>query len=244
MGDQFALCLRTPGLGATVRHEWGQAAQGHFCYQTQLLRCSPMPAFDPEQCYEDEAFFLFQNGFVHRYWRLSVLEKAVEWLTAAGYQIVRFDMSSRTSTIECLRDLGAALEFPTYGGRSLDAFADQLFDLALYEYGSRRDSMGTVLVLERFDVFFALDHSAADALLDIFAHVARVGALIGHRMLCLVQSDDSDIRLKEVGATPVGLTQPERFKKWAHDTSNLGLVFQKPKPEREVPQDEGTPGEG
>jgi hypothetical protein len=214
-----------------------------------------MPAFDPEQCYEDEAFFLFQLGFVHLYWRLPVLEKAIEWLTGAGYRVVRFDMSSRTSTIECFNDLGAALEFPKSYGRSLDerrplsyhsllaAFYDDLFDLALYDYGSR-DSMGTVLVLERFDVFFTLGHSAANGLLDIFAKAARVGALIGHRMLCLVQSDDRDIELKEVGATPVGFTQPEHFKNPFHDASNLGLVFQKPKPEREVPPDEGTPGEG
>ena len=163
-----------------------------------------MPTFDPsEELWGTPEWRLFQNGYVHLYWQSSVLEETIGFLTKESYRIIRLAMSAISSTTECLRVLGAALEFPDYYGVNLNAFNDCLSDVAAYDYGSRREAMGTILVLERFDSFLAIDRPVAEAILDIFARQARTAALFGHRMLCLVQSDDPDVQLPAVGAVPV-----------------------------------------
>ena len=54
-----------------------------------------------------------------------------------------------------------------------------------------------------FDKFAAAQTDTAQALLDIFAGQARNTALIGRRMMCLVQSNDAKLNSEPVGATPV-----------------------------------------
>ena len=100
-------------------------------------------------------------------------------------------------------DFAQSFDFPDYYGRNLDALNDCLRDVAFYQYGARRDSSGTVLVLNHFDSFARADRGVAQALLDICGDVARMALLVGHRILCLVQSDDPEIEFDPVGATPV-----------------------------------------
>lgn len=70
--------------------------------------------------------------------------------------------------------------------------------------------MGTAIVLDRFDSYARRAGEDAQAVLDIFARSAGSGLLIGHRMLCLVQSDDPDIRFDRVGGADV-LWNPAEF---------------------------------
>jgi hypothetical protein len=73
----------------------------------------------------------------------------------------------------------------------------------MYEHNASPAAAGSVLVLRHFDAFFMQEPNAARVLLDAFARAARMGLLMGHRMLCLVQSDDPKIVLPRVGASPV-----------------------------------------
>jgi hypothetical protein len=102
-----------------------------------------------------------------------------------------------------MRELAEALAFPAQYGHNLNALNDYLSDVAVHEYGTDEAATGTVLVLRRIDAFATREPRAAHSLLDIFAGQARRASLFGHRMLCLVQSDDPGFAVAPVGATPV-----------------------------------------
>ncbi len=72
----------------------------------------------------------------------------------------------------------------------MDALNDCMRDVVAGDYGADLNATGFVMVLRRYDVFAAFEPRAAHAVLDIFADQARNGALVGHRMMFLVQSDD------------------------------------------------------
>lgn len=99
--------------------------------------------------------------------------------------------------------MATALDFPDYYGSNLAALNDCMNDVAYYEYGTSPEATGLVLVFIGYDKFAAHCAHAAQRTLDIVADNARSAILIGHRMLCLVQSDSPDIHFAPVGATPV-----------------------------------------
>jgi hypothetical protein len=164
---------------------------------------------DPEEWGRTD-WSLLQNGFVHLYWHSDVLATAVESLSADGYRCASLDAIGWESEQDALVAIGRAFDFPDYYGRNANAFKDCLSDVAMYEYGADAKSSGTVLVLAHFDRYAARQGARANVILDIFANCARLGMLVGHRMLCLVQSDDPDIRFDPVGANPV-LWNPAEF---------------------------------
>ena len=151
----------------------------------------------------DPAFHLVKNGAVTLYWRTEILEELVAGLVQGGYQIVRLDAGSWTKQADFHRDIKAALDFPDYYGRNLDAFNDCMRDVASWDYGASRDATGTVLVFTGYDAFASREPQAAQHILDIVALNARRAMLYGHRLLCLVQSNDPNIIFEPVGATPV-----------------------------------------
>lgn len=140
------------------------------------------------------------NSFVALCAHTSTVE---EWLTEHGYRVVRFDAAQWHTRADFHRDTKAALDFPDYYGNNLDAFNDCLRDVAMYQYGASPADTGTVLVFANYDAFAGRDPLAARAVLDIVATQARTGALFGHRMLALVQSNDPDLTIAPVGASPV-----------------------------------------
>jgi hypothetical protein len=148
-------------------------------------------------------FHLIKNGPVTLYRRREILDETTAWLAADGYQIVPLEAGAWTTQADFHRDVRTALDFPGYYGDNLDAFNDCLREVAMYEYGASRTATGTVLVLTGYDAFARREPRVAAVILDLFAKAARWGMLFGHRMLCLVQSDDPDISFDPVGATPV-----------------------------------------
>jgi len=151
----------------------------------------------------DVAYRLMAPSFVRLFWRTSVLEATVGALREHGYQVVRLDAASWMREADLHRDIAAALDFPDYYGRNLDALNDCLRDVVTYDYGTSRDVTGLVLVFTGYDAFTNRCPRAAQVVLDIVADQARSAALIGHRMCCLVQSNDPTIRFDPVGAMPV-----------------------------------------
>lgn len=148
-------------------------------------------------------FHLLKNGPVTLYHRQEVLDDAVAAFSGLGYLVHRLDARAWTTRADFAAAVKEELDFPDHFGGNLDAFNDCMRDVAAFEYGADRESAGTVLVLTGYDTFAALDRRAAQIILDIVADNARVALLHGHRMACLVQSDDRDIRFEPVGATPV-----------------------------------------
>jgi hypothetical protein len=154
-------------------------------------------------------FHLLKNGPVTLYHRHEVLDDTVATLEGLGYLVHRLDARTWVTQDAFAASVKEELDFPDYFGGNLDAFNDCMRDVAAFEYGADRESAGTAFVFTGYDAFAAVDRRAAQIVLDIMADTARVGLLHGHRMICLVQSDDRDIRFDPVGATPVGWSLAE-----------------------------------
>jgi hypothetical protein len=166
---------------------------------------------------DDLAYDLARNSFVRLFWRLAVLAETSAWLRARGYQLVEVTCAQWHTAADMLADIAAAFDFPDYFGANLHALNDCLRDVVGYDYGADGQATGTVLVLTQFETF-ARAEPAAEALLDIFATQARNAALIGHRMLCLVQSDDPHLHTGPLGGT----TAPWNPAEWLTSSREPG----------------------
>jgi Barstar (barnase inhibitor) len=172
-----------------------------------------MPVWEPDDALTHPIDYrLVINTFVTMFHSQSVLADTVKWLAGHGYDVRTVDASTWAAELDMHRDLAALLEFPDYYGHNLAALNDCLRDVAAGEYGVRQDAKGLVLLLRSFEVYATLDRRGAQSLLDTFATQARGAALIGNRMLCLVQSNDPRVSFEPVGATPVVWNDAEWLK--------------------------------
>ncbi|OZF31856.1 hypothetical protein CH294_18720 [Rhodococcus sp. 14-2483-1-1] len=144
---------------------------------------------------------LLQNGSVHRYADRFSVETATGHLSDLNYRIHSFDAGSWGAVSQMYSAFAASMSFPDNYGQGLDAFNDVLSDIGSYRYGSDPNCRGTVLAIADFDSLAELDRHTAIALLDIFARQARLAALYGHAMLCLIESADEN--LGRVGGSDV-----------------------------------------
>jgi hypothetical protein len=158
--------------------------------------------FDPDEAWDGSlGWRLLGNGCVTLFWQAPVLAETVGELRDGGYRVLSLDAGTWADEARMHEQLAAAFGFPDHYGENLDALNDCLRDVATYADGSARDAAGTVLVLDRFDTFARHEPDVAHALLDSFAATSRLGLLFGHRMMCLLRSDDPDLDLPPFGAT-------------------------------------------
>jgi hypothetical protein len=151
----------------------------------------------------DDAGRLLEDFSVHLFHDSALLNARLGSLSSFGYRVTELDAAGWGNRLHMLDALSAAFDFPSYFGRNFDALNDCLRDVAYYEYGAEPGSSRTVLAIKSFDRFVLLDRPSAHALLDIWAVNSRRGLIKGHRMLLLLQSDDPELALDPVGATPV-----------------------------------------
>jgi hypothetical protein len=145
---------------------------------------------------------LLRDSSVYRYTDSDGLLTAGERLGGLGYLVHRLDGWAWRDPADAHAGLAEALSFPPHYGANLDALSDALGDVAEYAHGADPGTTGTVLLIEGFRRLVENDSRFAEGMLDCFARAARVGLLLGHPMLCLVECDRE---LREVGATPVAL---------------------------------------
>ncbi|MGW7671030.1 barstar (barnase inhibitor) [Streptomyces sp. 3212.3] len=160
---------------------------------------------DADQFYRQ----LAANTFITLYWRRELLDQTIEGLRDRHFAVVEVDAFGWTTEKDLHRDIAAALDFPDYYGRNLDALNDCLRDVVDGEYGVPSDAAGFVLVLTHYDHFARACPRQAQIVLDILADHGRSAAVFGQRVLCLVHSDDPDITFQPVGAVPVMWNQAE-----------------------------------
>ena len=111
---------------------------------------------------------------------------------------------SRFSTLEGFYDEISRVLIPGADwGHNLDAFNDCMRDVVAQDYGWAPTSTGLALVFVGYDAFAVRRPRTAHLVLDIVADHSRQAALYGRRLICLVQSDDPEIRFEPVGATGV-----------------------------------------
>jgi hypothetical protein len=160
-------------------------------------------AFDLEHDANRLDFGLMLNSAVTLYWRRQLFAEAVDWMRQHGYTVVQLDASTWITDSDFHSAIAAALDFPDYYGRNLNALNDCMHDVVDYAYGTTEDATGLLLAFAGYDAFAQRRPRTAHAVLDILANQARCAMLTGHRMLCLVQSNDSKITFEPVGASPV-----------------------------------------
>jgi hypothetical protein len=162
-----------------------------------------VPAFDLEHDANRLDFGLMLNSAVTLFWRRQLFAEAVDWMRQHGYTMVQLDASTWTTDNDLHTAIAAALDFPDYYGRNLDALNDCMRDVVDYAYGTTQEATGLLLAFAGYDAFAQRRPRTAQAVLDILASQARCAMLTGHRMLCLVQSNDPRVTFEPVGASPV-----------------------------------------
>ncbi|MFE5491813.1 barstar family protein [Streptomyces virginiae] len=144
------------------------------------------------------------NTFVTLFWRQRLLNQAVQRLEDRGFRVVLLAAGQWSTEQDMHRAIAAALQFPDYYGHNLDALNDCLGDVACYGgYDDSAEGVGLVLTFTDYDRFTAACPRAAQVILDIIADRARRAAVLQRRLICLVHSNDPDIRFDPVGAMPV-----------------------------------------
>jgi hypothetical protein len=154
-----------------------------------------------ESVNQDRLFRLMVSSFVRTFWRPDVFEDTISGLIRDGHRVMRMDAARWSSGADMHQDFAETLNFPDYYGRNLDALNDSLGE-AIAEF-STPGGAGLVLAITGYDRFARHSPREAHAVLDIAADLARRALLDGHRLCCLIQSDDPDIRFEPVGAMPV-----------------------------------------
>ncbi len=157
---------------------------------------------------------LLRNGPITLYYRIPILHEDIDWLRSHGYRIDELDCSAWESVAMFHDAISAAMDFPGYYGKNLDAFNDALSDIEIPE-----DS-GRAIVLLRYDAFAQRDPEIAHDILDIIARNSRDFLLTGRRFITLVQSDDPWILFEPVGASTVGWNGAESPNKTRHEQSS------------------------
>ena len=189
------------GIGERCLRQSGASARGSIPGRYVLLVATW--DVDAETTHPVD-FRLVHNTFVTMFWRSSLLDETLGWLRAHAYRVVEFDAGSWSSEADMYDDVALALNFPDYFGRNLDALNDCMRDVASGDYGwDAATDTGLVIVLRAFDAFAAAHPRTAQIMLDIFADQARFASLVGHRIICLVQTNDPQLAFEPVGAMPV-----------------------------------------
>ncbi|GIF68372.1 hypothetical protein Ais01nite_64070 [Asanoa ishikariensis] len=161
-----------------------------------------MAAFDADtDLSQDRAYLLMRNSPATLFWRRELLEDTTAWLTVHGYQVTVLDASGWWTDEDMHRAVAAALSFPDYYGRNLDALNDCMRDVVSQDYGWAAGTTGLAIVFTGYDAFATHRPREAHVVLDILADHSRAAALLGRRLMCLVQSDDPKITFPPVGAT-------------------------------------------
>ena len=147
---------------------------------------------------DDLAFRLLHAGPVTLFWRVPLLLEATDWLAGHGYQVIRLGAREWTSDRDMHAAVAAALGFPDYYGRNLDALNDCLRDVVAQDYGWSPDSAGLAIVFTGYDAYAKACPRSAHIVLDLLADHSRVAMLFGRPFVVLVQSDDPGIRFEPV----------------------------------------------
>ncbi|WP_158257328.1 barstar family protein [Kineococcus xinjiangensis] len=156
-------------------------------------------------------FELALAGPVVLFHRAALLYRARQLLVEAGYDLITVDASRWDNESVAHQELASALHFPDYYGANLDALNDCLSDLASYNGMTSPAAAGFVLVVKHLEVLVQRMERFAYGLLSAYAQQARGAALIGHRMLCLAQTDDPDLHLAPLDTVEAAWNDAERF---------------------------------
>ncbi len=157
---------------------------------------------------------LLLRGSVTLFWQPHVLEDAIGKLQALNYTVMRFRFDAFEPFCS---DISIALKWQDQFGYhpwtgNLDAFNDGLHAEPC-ESGHY-----TVICIENFDAMFRHDPRWATGVLDIIEWHSRNYLLMGHRLICFVQTNDPRWQCPPLGARHTGWNEAE----WSNADRGLG----------------------
>jgi len=138
-------------------------------------------------------YTIFQNGWSNLYWQQDILDNDIDWFNTEKFEVIEFDCTKWNNHKTLHKDLKNKLKFPDHYGNNLNALNDCLSDIEM-------NDVGLVVVLRHFQF---LDKKIAHSLLDIFANNSRRHILFGNRLLTLIQVDNRNYEIDDVGACSV-----------------------------------------
>jgi RNAse (barnase) inhibitor barstar len=142
---------------------------------------------------------ILQNGWTSLYWQQNILDRDIGWFKNENYRIVDFDCAKWTNSERIHDDLKKRLDFPDYYGRNFNALNECLSDLEINE-------PGLVVVFRHFQI---IDKNIGHGLLDIFADNSRLHILFGERLLTLVQIDNPNYQIENIGGLAISWNSAE-----------------------------------
>ncbi|GEK20522.1 barstar family protein [Cellulomonas xylanilytica] len=170
-----------------------------------------MPIFDLDANVTHPADFnLVRGGGVALYLDPAVLREAEEGLDMLAYDRTRIDAAS-WDELTVHDAVAAALNFPSYYGRNLDAMADCLSDVAHGDYGWNVERTGLAVTVANFGAFARRQPTLATVIADLFAGTSGYGLLFGHRLLWLLHVDQPHFQLGPIG----GCNVPWNGREWS-----------------------------
>ena len=157
----------------------------------------------------DRAFRLLINTSVTLFWRPQVLDETTAWLTNRNYQVTRLDAAHWEAEQDLHENIARVLTFPDYYGRNLDALNDCMRDVVSQRFGWARAHHRPGRGLHRLRRLRRSPLAGGPDCAGRHGRQLPQRALIGRRLMCLVQSNDPRIRFEPVGATPVAWSDAE-----------------------------------
>lgn len=128
----------------------------------------------------------------------AVLAGAAAACRAAGWTVHEVDAADWADRDRLHDELAAALRFPPYYGRNLDALDDALGGLAEGRYGLDPGSGGMAIVVRTIDRLLAADERLGRLLIELLVRAAGSALAHGLPIAVLLHSEDPALDLAPV----------------------------------------------
>lgn len=165
-----------------------------------------MAVFSPEDCNRLD-FEILAEGGVTLYFQHEVLGEDLAWFALERYEVVQFDEEALDSVMGFHFEARLKLGFPEGYEPTLENLRDALSEVEVPEEG------GVVLVLLGLERIAEDDLDGLRGIVGVIRDLSHEFLLTGHRFVALLQSDDPELDLGELGARSV-LWNPRERMPW------------------------------
>lgn len=163
-----------------------------------------MAVFRPEDCNRLD-FEILADGGVALYHQHEVLGEDLAWFALERYEVIQFDEEA-TDTIEGFHfEAQLKLGFPSDYEPTFDCLRDSLSEINVPEEG------GVALVILGAERMVQDDVEGLRGIIQVITDLSHEFMLTGQRFLALIQSDNPELSVAEVGARSVTWNPRERM---------------------------------
>lgn len=162
--------------------------------------------FHPEDCNRLD-FEILAEGGVALYYQHEILGEDLAWFALERYEVIQFDEEALDSVEGFHFEARLKLGFPEDYEPTLDNLREALSELHVPDEG------GTALVLPGAHRMAQDDREGFVSLVGVISDLSHEFLLTGQRFVALLQSDDGELEVGEVGARSI-LWNPRERMAW------------------------------